>query len=181
MTQKTKVKKVQLAASVSTNVADLAEQTMAQSLAFCAQKMGLPSPEMAIELLCQADPTACRYWHYGLAKEVAAQLGKWDENIKSVYVCDYDATPEDLSFCEAGPSSQVHMIAWTQPKTGALTALIETLDHALAECCAEQIDLPKLSHLLDVQVVDDAEVENRIGYGAMLSSLYNRPIQIWQR
>jgi len=35
--------------------------------------------------------------------------------------------------------------------------------------------------LLDAQVADNADVENRNGYAALLSSLYNRPIVIWQR
>jgi hypothetical protein len=30
-------------------------------------------------------------------------------------------------------------------------------------------------------VIDDADVKNRVGYGAMLSSLYQRPIQVWKR
>jgi hypothetical protein len=39
----------------------------------------------------------------------------------------------------------------------------------------------QLAHLLDVQIVDDADVKNRVGYGAMLSSLHHRPIQVWER
>jgi hypothetical protein len=38
----------------------------------------------------------------------------------------------------------------------------------------------QLAHLLDVQAVTDEDVENRVGYGAMLSSLHNRPIRIWE-
>jgi hypothetical protein len=38
-----------------------------------------------------------------------------------------------------------------------------------------------LQHLLDVQVVDDAEVEKRVGYGGLLFSLHHRPLKIWER
>jgi hypothetical protein len=43
------------------------------------------------------------------------------------------------------------------------------------------IDAPQLAHLLDVQVVEDIDVEERTGYGALLSSVHNRPIQVWER
>jgi hypothetical protein len=54
-------------------------------------------------------------------------------------------------------------------------------DHALVHAYAKLLDRPRLEHLLDVQVVDGADVAKRIGYGAMLSSLHNRPIRVWER
>jgi hypothetical protein len=179
--QPTQKADLQFAAPVLSDVAGLAESVLSQALEFCAQKMGLRTKQAARELLRQGDASALRYWHYGVAKEVGEHLGVWDDDVKAVYACDYDATPQDLCFCEAGGGSLVHLIVWAGRKTAALKALAETMDHALVECCAEELGLPDLAHLLDVQVVDDKEVENRIGYGAMLSSLYNRPIQVWQR
>jgi hypothetical protein len=38
-----------------------------------------------------------------------------------------------------------------------------------------------VKHVLDVQVVDDEEVQNSIGCGALLHSLHTRPIRIWER
>jgi len=35
--------------------------------------------------------------------------------------------------------------------------------------------------VLDVQVVDDGDVKNRTAYGALLSSLFQRPIKVWDR
>jgi hypothetical protein len=34
---------------------------------------------------------------------------------------------------------------------------------------------------LDVRVVDEDEVEKRTGYGALINSLYVRPIEVWHR
>jgi hypothetical protein len=43
------------------------------------------------------------------------------------------------------------------------------------------VDASELKHLLDAQIVDDEEVKSRVGYGALLSSIHNRPVRVWQR
>jgi hypothetical protein len=104
-----------------------------------------------------------------------------DENIKAVYVADYDATPQDICFGETAKPSPIHLIAWVERKTSALDSLVEALNRALVERYADMIGPSQLAYLLDVQAVDDADVKNRVGYGALLSSLRNRPIKIWER
>jgi hypothetical protein len=78
-------------------------------------------------------------------------------------------------------TSLIHLIAWAERKTSALDSLVEALDRALVQHYADLIGQHQLAHLLDVQVIDDADVKNRVGYGAMLSSLYQKPIQVWKR
>jgi hypothetical protein len=152
-----------------------------EGLAFCARKAGLEDTQAVAEHLRQGDAMVCHYCHYGLAKKVAESIGSLDDNVKSVYTLDYDATPEDRSFSSERPTSPIHLIVWATRKTDALDALARALDRALVQEYADLIDAPQLTHLLDVQVVEDADVENRIGYGALLSSIHNRPIQVWER
>jgi hypothetical protein len=163
------------------DAASTAEVVLTQAMEYCAQKMGLGSAEDAIESLKQGDSAACRYCSYSVAKQVAGALAALDENVKAVYVCDYDATPEDLCFGEAAQVSPVHVIVWTERKTNALNSLITALDRALAQNYASLMGLDKTAHVLDAQLVDDADVQNRTGYGALFSSLYHRPIQVWGR
>ena len=163
------------------DAASMAEATLAKALEFCAQKMGFDSHQAVVGHLRQGDSTTCSYYHYNLAKQVAEFLGALDENVKAVYICDYDATPEDLCFGEATQASLVHLVVWARRKTGALNSLVAALDRALVQSYADLIGMRQLAHLLDVQVIDDADVENRVGYGAMLSSIYHRPIQVWER
>ena len=158
-----------------------AEITLSEALQFCIQKMGLPGRQAIVERLRQGDRNACKYCRYSIAKHIAQSLGSLDTNVKAAYVVDYDATPEDLCFCEGTQDSLVHLIVWAERKTSALGALVEALDRALVQRYADEIGTPKLAHLLDVQVVDDADVKSRVGYGAMLSSLHQRPIQVWER
>lgn len=158
-----------------------AKVVLDEGLAFCTRKTGLKDREEVVERLQQGDPTVNRYCRYGLAKKVAESIGSLDDNVKSVYVLDYDATPEDRSFSKEALTSPIHLIVWVSRKTNALDALVSALDRALVQEYASIIDEGKLVHLLDVQIVDDADVENRTGYGALLTSVHNRPIQVWER
>jgi hypothetical protein len=163
------------------DTASTAQVILNEGLGFCARKMGLNDPQEVVMRLQQCDSSACQYCRYGLAKKAAESLGNLDDNIRSVYVLDYDATPHDLCFCEGQQRSPIHLIVWAERKTDALSSLVGALDRALAKAYAKLISAPDLMHMLDVQVVDDEDVEGRIGYGALLSSTYNRPIQVWDR
>jgi hypothetical protein len=158
-----------------------AELALDEGLTFCARKAGLQDAQEVIEHLRRGDSTVCHYCRYGLAKKLAESIGRLDDNVKAVYTVDYDATPEDRCFSREAQTSSIHLIVWAARKTDALTALVKALDRALVEAYADLIDAPELVHLLDVQVVDDADVEERVGYGALLSSIHNRPIQVWER
>ena len=158
-----------------------AEIALAQALKFCAQKMGLAGPETVTEYLRRGNRNARTYCHYSIARKVAESLGALDRKLKAVYLVDYDATPEDLCFSEGMQVPLIHLIIWAERKTNALDSLVTALDRALVKRYADLIGAHQLAHLLDIHVVDDEDVKNRIGYGAMLSSLHNRPIQIWKR
>jgi hypothetical protein len=154
---------------------------LAQAMEYCAQKMRLDSPQVVVDRLRKGDGKACEYCHYSVAKQVAASMGALDANIKAAYIYDYDATPEDLCFGETGRGLPIHLLVWAERKTAALSALAETLGRALAQNYAVMIGVPQPAHLLDVQVVDDADVERRLGHGALLFSLYHRPVEVWRR
>lgn len=163
------------------DVDEMAERVIGEALAYCAGKLGLGDADAAGEALRQGRPDAWSYYRYALAKGVAAQLGALDDEMRAIYFYDYDATEEDLSFAEGCGSPLIHLIAWAGRKTSALQALVAALDGALARRCGKLLGRETLAHLLDVQVVDDAEVQARTGYGSLLSSLHNRPLPVWQR
>lgn len=157
------------------------EGALARALDFCAKKMGLPSVEVALERLRQGDTPAREYCHYSLAVQVAEALGALDDNVKSVSMYGYDATPEDLTLTEGARTPIIHLIVWAVRRTEALHSVIAALDSALAHDYAGMVGPRRMAHLLDVQVITDADVERRVGVAALLTSLYNPALPVWER
>lgn len=165
----------------SRTVTEVAETALARALEFCAQKMMLGNPQAAIDCLRRGDSHACGYFQYGLARRVAECLGELDEGVKAAYLYEEEATPEDLCLGTAKRLPLTHLIIWAHQKTAALTSLLAGLDRTLAERLGNLLGCPEFSHVLDCQVVDDMDVENRIGFGALLFSLHHSPIEVWKR
>ena len=163
------------------DVAREAGDILIQAMDYCARKMQLDSPQAVVAPVRAGQGKACEYYHYSVAKQVAALMGELDANIKSAYIYEYDATPEDLCFGETGRGLPIHLLIWAARKTAALSTLVDTLGRALAQQYAMIIGVPQPAHLLDVQVVDDTDVERRLGHGALLSSLHHRPVELWRR
>lgn len=163
------------------DAASTAEDVLAKALEFAADKTGAINIDALAKQLQQGDVLAGQYANYGLARQIAEALGTMDETVRAVYAFQDGATPEDAVFGEQPLDMTVHLIVWVGRKTKALASLVQGLDRALVERYAELVCMPGLAHLLDVQLVDDTEVENRLGYAALLTSLHNKPILVWQR
>ena len=85
-----------------------------------------------------------------------------------------------------GFSLAVKMIVWASRKSAALAALTSVLN-MLGTAIATQ---PKqlvcfksnaLCYAVEAHIVDHTEVFGRTGYGALVESLYVRPMEIWRR
>lgn len=156
------------------------EMAFAKALAFCAQKMRLADGEAVEALLRQGNTDARGYFDYALAKELAEHIGALDEEVQEVYLFDAEATHEDTIFGVAQPA-MVHLLVWSRRKTNALSALLSALDRAITARYAQMIGAPERASMLDAQVVDDAEVQARSGFGVLVTSLHNRPLMVWKR
>lgn len=155
---------------------------LAQALSYCAGKMGLEGPQTAAERVRRGDSVACGYCLYSVAKQVGEAIGSLDGNVRAVYTFDCDATPEDECLSEITRGAPlVHLLVWTRRKTAALCALVSVLDRALVRAYAGVLGKGQPASLLDVQVIDDVDVGRRSGYGALLGSMYHRPVQVWER
>lgn len=163
------------------DAASIVQGAMAEALESCGQKLNLASPAISLEKVRQGDRRAVDYMHYRLAQLVAAGLGELDDNVRSVSVFEFEATADDSILGDHSESLPIHLLVQVDRKTSALNALVAALDRALIQDYAEMIGPRGLAHVLDVQVVDQSDVENRRGVAALLSSLYNRPVKLWER
>jgi hypothetical protein len=156
------------------------EMILRKAVHFCALKLGTDCPEAAMEALRRREGVALSYLHYSMVSQLAEYLAALDDDIRAVYVYDFDATPEDLAFSSTVFPALVHVLVWSARRTSALDSLIAAAGRALTEQYAAMIGSPGLKHLLDVQVIDDTEVHQRRGYGSLLSSVQFRPVKVWE-
>ncbi len=170
-----------IARPVLSDMNAVVETALNVALDRCARKAGLRDNQAVAEQLRQGNPLTENYFLYDLAGLIAESMANLDAGIRAVYRCEYDATPEDLCFAEGRQPAQIHLIVWAERKTSALEALLAAFGAALAPAYAEMTGAPKPEHLLDAQIVDDAEVSNCRGYGAMLQSINNPPLCVWKR
>ena len=158
---------------------------MEEALEFCADKAGLNDKEQARNVLLTGDCCVCEYLRYGLAQKVAEYLGSVDDTIQATYTYEPEYTTSVDGAIPARPnlSPGLNLIARVSRKSAALSSVVASMRSALAEEY-RQLGCPKANALcseLDVRLVDEDEVEKRTGYGALVNSLYVRPIEVWHR
>ncbi len=161
------------------NATTAAQAVLTRALEFSARELSLDSPRAAAAHLRRGDQTARGRFQYGIAQLVAEYLGNWDAAVRAVYVYELYGAREDWVGSPGVPL--LHLIIWSQPKTAALHSLIAALDRALAQGLSELLGVPPPVYVLDVQLIDDAEVEARLGYAALLFSPHYRPAGVWSR
>jgi hypothetical protein len=160
-------------------------ETMNEAIVFCAEKTKLQGRDQVAAARARADCSACEYLRYGLAKGVAEYLGSLDGTIKAIYIFDPDTAANTDGHIPDQPrlSPGISMLIWVSHKTAALASLLTSVSQAADE---EFWRLPcpeanALCYMLDPIVVDDQEVQERRGYGAVVDSIYMSPTELWHR
>jgi len=156
-----------------------------EALEFCAEKAGLKDKEQARRALLADGCCACEYLRYALTGKMAEYLASVDETIKAVYTFEPEqATGGDAAIpTHPRHSPGFNLIVRVSRKSAALSSVVASLRSALAEEF-KRLGCPRATALcseLVVGVVDEDEVEKRTGYGALINSLYVRPIEVWHR
>ena len=168
------------------DITTAAQTAMGNAIEFCIEKTNLRDKEQVLEARRRGDCSACEYLRYGLAKGLAEYLASVDNRARAVYIYDEIETP--TTWDERRPvrpnlSPGIRMIVWVKRKSPALSTLVDSLSSAVDKE-SRQLPCPNanaLCHQLDITVVDDQEVQERKGYGALITSAYLRPIEIWHR
>ncbi len=158
---------------------------MQEAIDFCTEKTGLKGKEQALEALRNGDCCACQYLRYALAQGVAEYLGSVDDTIKAIYTYEPEYATSMDEPLPGWPNSTpgINLLAWVSRKSAALSSVMASVSSALTEEF-KRLDCHKANALcydLDVKVTDDDEVQRRTGYGALINSLYVRPMEIWHR
>lgn len=152
---------------------------------FCAEKSGYSSAEEAHQAIANGDCCVCDYMRYGLARQVAEYLGLMDEKVTSVYVYEPEYATEPVAVGSGRPRAQpgMNLIARVNRKTAALSSVVASLSAAMDEEL-RRLGCPHANALcrqLAIHLADEEDVRRRMGYGALINSLYVGPIEVWHR
>jgi len=158
---------------------------MDEAMEFCAEKAGLKSTAKAIEAVRSGDCCVCEYMRYALAQGVAEYLGAVDDTVKAIYTYEpeYATMVDEPVPGRPNLSPAFNLIARVSRKTAAFSSVVAVVQSALAQEYG-RLGCPKANAMcceLDVKLADDDEVQRGTGYGALINSLYVRPIEIWHR
>jgi hypothetical protein len=161
-------------------------ETMVQrALAFCAEKTACADREEALLAVRQGDCSACGYVRYGLSKEIGAYLGDIDVSIRAVYTYEPEhcTGATERAIDEAELTRGINLILSVDRRRAALSSIIASLEDAV-RVVRQRLVCSKANgscYTLDVKVADEQEVVSRRGYGALISSIYARPLRVWAR
>ncbi len=124
------------------------------------------------------------YLKHALAQEIAQVLASNDQRIQSIYLFEESTNPDaETEDYLSSVDLTVHLLALVTSATAALEAFIASLDRALTEALSElpSSEFSRRTSFLDVLPVTESDVEQGQGYAILLSSIYARPLKIWER
>jgi len=163
----------------------LADQMVKSAVAFCAGKEFAGDTERTRQALGRGQCSACEYMRYSLAKQVGDYLGRIDPTLKAVYAFEAESDEIDEPTTHRRHASPgISLIAWVDRKTAAFSALVAAVEAELSDSRRALLDCANSApacYFLDVHMVDDVDVHERRGYGALINGLHLRPLQMWAR
>ena len=150
-----------------------------EALHFATSKVSRLKSEDPREVL--ADPCAQGYCKYGLAKGVGEFLGQMDATVKEVHMVEmeFGCNAEQVLEGIEPLHSCLTLVVRVDRKTAALSSLISSLDQALVDKLRDLPGFESTSSFLDAHIVDEQEVLERRGFGALLTSLYAHRLKVW--
>ncbi len=161
------------------------ESMIERALEFCAKRTEYDGAEAALAAIRAGDCTACRYFRYGLAKNIGRYLGDADPSVLVVYTFEpeYCVVGGGGAAGELDETLGINMIAVADGDTERLFSIIASLEDALKRT-GPRLFCPAgngCCFALDVKVTDQEEVASKRGYGAPICSIRVMPLKVWER
>lgn len=120
---------------------------------------------------------------YGLAEGVTNVIVANDGNVQAIYLFEEAANPDSETEEALRPDITLHLLLLVNSNSAALDAFVESLDRSLTSLVRD-LPSPQLANrksVLNVIPITQEEVEAKQGYGALLSSMFARPVKLWAR
>jgi hypothetical protein len=164
----------------------LTDKMVEKALQVCAAKHFDGDGAMVLKALHRGYGDAYMCLADSLIAQMSAYLGQMDQMVNAVFEYEPEyATIHPHAHISAGHFRKrgLNLIIWVKRKSAALKALVATLEQAFAESQSkaglEDENNPLFS--LDIKLVDDQDVDEKRGYGMIVSSQLVRATQVWIR
>lgn len=128
-------------------------------------------------------PAFLNSFKYGLAEGATNVIVANDGNVLAVYHFEESANPDSETEEALTPDVGVHLLLLVRSNSAALEAFIKSLDGTLAGLIRELPSpaLARRTSILNVIPITQEDADNKRGYGALLSSMFARPVKLWAR
>jgi hypothetical protein len=163
------------------NVAELAENIIEHAFSHANRKLIGSDAKNNEEYLAQRN--YLEIFRSGLCNSVAEALVENDSSVISIFRFDPNANPDGETEEDLTVDGNVYLIAVVEKLSKALVDFANSLDRAITERLNEfpQTIFKKYSSVLDLKFVTPEEIENRRGFGILLTSVFSPPAKLWER
>ena len=165
-----------------TRLQEAAETIRDNALSAARSRLPVRQQDAALEELLQL-PVFLNSFKYGLAEGVTNVIVANDGNVQAVYHFEESTNPDSETEEAMAVDMSVHLLLLVDSNSAALNAFIESLDGTLTGLVRE-LPSPLLANhtsIINVIPITQEDVDNRRGYGALLSSIFARPVKLWAR
>jgi len=165
-----------------TRLFEVAETIRDDALVWARSGLGILDRGLELEGLFELPRFVDRF-KYCLAKGVAESIAANDQRVEAIYLFDTELSSDIETGCELPIEVSVHQLVLVSAPSAALESFIISLDRALVESLQElPVPLYKgREWILDVKLITEYDVENRIGYARLLGSTHSPALEIWKR
>jgi hypothetical protein len=163
----------------------LADQMVENAIHYCSQRKFQGNHQQAVVALRQGRCDACHLLSDSLVSQVGEYLGRVDKTVKAVfrYAPEYPGAQNFTVSPSGTTKGGIHLIAWVDRKSAALSALGITLETGLAQS-RRKIDCINSSPScfnLDIQMVDDRDIQESRSFGLLANNTFVRSSTVWSR
>jgi hypothetical protein len=161
----------------------LTDKMINQGIAECAETHFAGDVRKVHKALLMGQCKHCKCLSDSLTRQISEYLGQVDGRVKAVYQYEAALAPEVVEEDGLKAHTGIHLVAWVERKSAALSALTETLKVVIANSL-QALGCPKATpdcYTLDIEIVDARDINERHGFGLLVKNPYLRSHLVWQR
>ncbi len=163
----------------------LADRMVEKAVAATASDLFAGSSTDVLQAIRQGRCDVCCHCSDRLVQMIGEYLGQMDRTVKAIYRYEpeYSLTPPQPGSPAMAHKAGINLAAWVARKSAALQSLGATLESLLTESrlkvgCRRGT---AACYVLDISMVDDRDIDENRGYGAIIQHTLMRSFPAWTR